>query len=55
MEALAQTESEAKELTVEEQHLGRLIAAVLRASRKDEWIRRLDAIARQLNGPERPC
>ncbi|WGD53188.1 AAA family ATPase [Bradyrhizobium sp. CB1650] len=46
VEASAATEGEAKELTVREQHLGRLAAAVLRASRKDELIRRLDVLER---------
>lgn len=46
VEASAATEGDAKELTVREQHLGRLAAAVLRASRKDELIRRLDALER---------
>lgn len=43
---LAATESEAKELTVSERHLARLAAAVLRASRKDDLIRRLNALER---------
>jgi DNA repair exonuclease SbcCD ATPase subunit len=46
VEAATAIESEAKELTVGEQHLGRLVAAVFRASRKDELIRRLDALER---------
>jgi hypothetical protein len=46
VETSAATEGEAKELTVREQHLGRLAAAVLRASRKDELIRRLGALER---------
>lgn len=42
----AATESEAKELTVSEQHLARLAFAVLRASRKDDLMRRLNALER---------
>ncbi|MCC8936013.1 AAA family ATPase [Bradyrhizobium sp. Arg68] len=45
-ELSAAMESQAKELTVREQHLARLAAAVLRASRKDDLNRRLDALER---------
>lgn len=50
VELSAATECEAKELTVTEQHLGRLAAAVLRASRKDDLLRRLDALERAYRG-----